>query len=82
MEIKQQQLDVKVQLTTLNTIEEFTLTVLVDSRYMNLCINQTFIERNKINIQKYKNPIPYYNADSSQNKAGTITEFVKVKLNI
>ena len=49
---------------------------------MNLCINQTFIERDKINIQKYKNPIPYYNADSFQNKAGTITEFVKVKLNI
>ena len=40
------------------------------------------MEKKKINTQKYKNSILCYNADSSQNKAKTITEFVKVKLNI
>jgi len=40
------------------------------------------MEKKKINIQKYKNLIPYYNTDGSQNKARTIMEFVEVKLNI
>jgi len=40
------------------------------------------MEKKKINTQKYKNLILCYNADGSQNKARTIMEFVKVKLNI
>jgi len=40
------------------------------------------MEKKKINTQKYKNLIPYYNTDGSQNKARTIMEFVEVKLNI
>ena len=64
MKIEKWQLDIKVQLITLNTIKEFTLITLIDLRYMNLCINWIFIEKEKINIQKYKNPIPYYNTNS------------------
>ena len=87
VKIKKQQLDIKIQLTTLNTIEEFTieeftLTALINSGCTNLYINWTFIKEEKINIQKYKNPILSYNANSFWNQTGTITDFVKVKLNI
>jgi len=40
------------------------------------------MEKKKINTQKYKNLILCYNADGPQNKARTIMEFVKVKLNL
>ena len=53
---------------------------LIDLGCTNSYINQIFMK--KINTQKYKNSILCYNADSSQNKAKTITEFVEVKLNI
>ena len=87
VKIKKQQLDIKIQLTTLNTIEEFTieeftLTALINSGCTNLCINWTFIKKKKINTQKYENPISCYNANSFWNQAGIITNFVKVKLNI
>jgi len=59
-----------------------SLTALVDSEYTNFYISQTFIEKEKINTQKYKSPIPYYNVNSTQNKAETIINFVKIKLNI
>jgi len=55
---------------------------LIDLECTNSCINQTSIEKKKINTQKYKNTILYYNVDSSQNKARTIIEFIEVKLNI
>ena len=60
----------------------FTLTALIDLECTNSCINQTFIEKKKINTQNYKNLILYYNIDGFQNKARTIIEFVEVKLNI
>ena len=82
MKIKKWQLDVEVQLITLDTMEVFILIALIDSECTNSCIKQTFIENKKINTQNYKNPILYYNADGFQNKARTIIEFVKVKLNI
>jgi len=46
---------------------------------MNFYISQIFIERERINIQKFKSSIPYYNVDGSQNRAETIME---LKLNI
>ena len=55
---------------------------LIDLGCTNSYINQIFMEKKKINTQKYKNPILCYNTNSSQNKAKTITEFVEVKLNI
>ena len=60
----------------------FTLTAFIDWECTNSCINQTFIEKKKINTQNYKNIILYYNIDGFQNKARTIIEFVEVKLNI
>lgn len=74
-----QQLDIKTWLLTTSTIEQFSVSVLVNSGYMNFYISQIFIERERINIQKFKSSIPYYNVDGSQNRAETIME---LKLNI
>ena len=41
-----------------------------------------FVKKSKINISKYKSSITCYNANDIQNKARTITNFVKIKLNI
>ena len=43
-----------------------------NSQIINSYIKRMFIEKKKINIQKYENLILYYNIDSSQNKARTI----------
>jgi len=40
------------------------------------------LRKKKINTQKYESSITYYNAESTQNKTGTITNFVEIKLNI
>ena len=44
-------------------MEEFTLIAFINSECTNSCRNQTFIEKKKINTQKYENSIPYYNTD-------------------
>ena len=41
-----------------------------------------FVEKERINTQKYKSSIPCYNVDSTQNKVVTIVEFVKIELDI
>jgi len=66
----------------MDTTEQFSITALVDSEYTNFYISQIFVEKEKINIQKYESTITCYNTHSIQNKAGIITDFVEMRLDI
>lgn len=66
----------------MDTTEQFSIIALVDSEYTNFYISQIFVEKEKINIQKYESTIICYNTDSIQNKAGIITDFVEMRLDI
>ena len=44
------------------------MTVLVNSKYMSFYIDWIFVKKERINTQKYKSLISYYNTNSTQNK--------------
>ena len=55
---------------------------LLDSGAIGSCINRDFVMKNGIQTEKMPIPLPVYNADSSQNSIGSISEYVTVRMTI
>ncbi|SJL04855.1 uncharacterized protein ARMOST_08226 [Armillaria ostoyae] len=71
-----------VQLTTLTNRQTFATRGLVDSGCTSSAINRAFVQKHHLDTVKTAIPIIVYNADSSRNKGGDITEYVEVRLTI
>lgn len=57
-------------------------TALIDSGAASTFINRTVVEQHNLRTLKLPHPIRVYNANGSQNSAGSITDFVKARLTI
>lgn len=80
--IKGQQLDLELTLGTLNDQRSFRVEALLDSGCTGSCIDRKFIAANKIQTRKLPIPVLVYNADGSENAAGTISEAVRLHVRI
>ena len=72
------QLDVKVRVTTQDTMKSFYKKALIDSGCLSSYISKRFVQENQINTHKLPFPITCYNADGSTNQSGSITEYVEM----
>jgi hypothetical protein len=72
------QLNVDVIITTLDTAKSYNIKALLDTGCMSLCISWHFISEKGIETMRYVTPIACYNADSTENKARQITDFVEM----
>ena len=55
---------------------------MVDSGATALFINKQFVKQNNMEMHSLRNPIVLYNIDGSINKAGSLTDFVRLTLTI
>ena len=55
---------------------------MVDSGATALFINKRFVKQNNMKMHPLRNPIVLYNIDGSINKAGSLTDFVRLTLTI
>jgi len=55
---------------------------LIDSGARGTFIDQNFAQAQKFPLQKLEHPITVFNVNGTTNKQGTITHFVKTKVNI
>ena len=55
---------------------------MVDSSATALFINKRFVKQNNMKMHPLRNPIVLYNIDGSINKAGSLTDFVRLTLTI
>jgi predicted aspartyl protease len=55
---------------------------MVDSGATNTFISQEFVQANKVRTLTLRKPIPLYNVDGSHNSAGSITEYVELRVDI
>jgi len=69
-------MEVKLRLTRLDTLEEYSIKALLDSGMTSSIISQKFVINNDIPIIHLEHITPVYNADGSQNAAGPIHSFV------
>jgi len=76
------QLNVQVKLSMTDTHRTFCKQALVDSESSTSCISWKFIKENLINTRQLLFPITCYNADSSTNKDGSVTEVVEINMTI
>ena len=72
------QMEIKLHLTHLDTLEEYSIKALLDSGMTSLIISQKFVIDNDIPIIPLENITPVYNADGSQNAAGPIRSFIQL----
>ncbi|SJK99857.1 uncharacterized protein ARMOST_03168 [Armillaria ostoyae] len=71
-----------VQLTPCTGRQILMTKGLLDSSCTSSSINRTFIQRHGLDMKKTAIPIAVYNANSTRNKAGNITEFVEFQMTI
>jgi len=76
------QLNVKVRVTTQDTMKLFYKKALIDLGCSSSCISKRFVQENQINTHKLPFPITCYNADGSTNQSGSITEYMKMIMSI
>ena len=76
------EMDVKLQITTLDTQKLHSVTALLDTGCTGSSIDSNFVRRHGINTKKLYAPIPVYNADGSHNSGGPITEYVELHVKI
>ena len=79
---KGRELKVPALLQTLDSLAQFQVTGLIDSGCTGSCVDRKFVERNGISTTKLRVPIPIYNADGSVNAAGSITDFVELRMTL
>ena len=76
------QMDISGVVTTMDTLENFPMKVLIDSGCTGSCINEEFMKRHWINLTPLPKLIPVFNADGSQNVGGKLTHIVQLRVNI
>ena len=76
------QMDVALQITTLDTQRPLSVTALLDTGCTGSSINANFVKKNGINTRKLYAPIPVYNADGSHNTGGPITDYVELHVKV
>jgi hypothetical protein len=72
------QMNMPINIQTLDDGRLFHITALLDSGCTGSCIDKKFIKEKGINTKKTARPIPVYNADGTMNKGGSITEYVEL----
>lgn len=72
------QMDVKLSVTTLDTLKTLQIMALLDTGCTGSSVNREFIDWNQIKAQKLRSPIPVYNADSTPNSGGFIIDYVEM----
>lgn len=77
-----QQVDVRIQIKTLDDGQTFNGKALLDSGCTTSCIDMEFVRSKSINTTKLPKPIPIYNADGTSNTAGTIKEVVRLRMTV
>ena len=75
-----QQMDVPIQLQTVDDRWTFAIKALLDSGCTGSAINKKFVEKHGIATKKVARPIPIYNVDGPRNKAGSIREYVEIRM--
>ena len=75
-----QQMDVPVQLQMVDDRWLFATKALLDSGCTGLAMNKKFVEKHSISTKKVARPIPIYNADGTRNEAGSIREYVEIRM--
>ena len=80
MEQSLMSLKLKVEIETIDTLEQRSLTCLVDSGATSEFIDQDYAKSCHFNLVKLKQPILVYNVDGTLNEAGSITEVVHLIL--
>ena len=78
--LRNKELNIKVQLITIDSMKTYFKTALIDSGYTSSCISQKFIQENKLETKRYTTPITCYNANGSPNKSGGITDFIEMNM--
>jgi hypothetical protein len=76
------QMEIQVQLMTLDTAQHFYRPALIDSGCMTTTIDVEFVRKNKLNTKKLPKPIQVLNADGSANNNGPLTDFIELQLRI
>src|SRR5882757_3860861 len=76
------QMEVKLRLTRPDTLEEYSIKALLDSGTTSSIVSQKFVIDNDIPIIPLENITPVYNANGSQNAAGPICSFVRIRMTI
>lgn len=79
---KGNQMDVTLQITTLDTQSVHTVTALLDTGCTGSSIDSGFVKKYGINTRKLYAPIPVYNADGSHNTGGPITDYVELHVKV
>ena len=72
------QMNIPIQLQTLEDGHIIVNKVLLDSRSTGSCMSRWFVKKHKIPTRKLTQPIPIYNADGTLNKGGRIEEYVEI----
>ena len=73
-------MDVPVQLRTVDDGRFFATKALLDSGCTGSAINKKFVEKHSISTKKVVRPIPIYDADGRRNEAGSIKEYVEIRM--
>jgi hypothetical protein len=76
------EMDVKLQITTLDMQKVHSVTALLDTGCTGSSIDSNFIRWHGINTQKLYAPIPVYNADGLHNSSGPSTEYVELHVKV
>ncbi len=79
---KGKDLNIDVQIETLENRTQLSTKVLVDSGCTSSAINQSFLEQHNIPTHATAAPIPVYNADGTHNQRGSITKYAEIHLTI
>ena len=74
------QMDVSGVVITMDTLERQSMKALIDSGCTGSCINEEFIKRHKLNMNKLPKSIPVFNMDGSLNVAGKLTHMVQLQM--
>ena len=77
-----QEVKLPLSFCTLNTMEVFSITALLDSGATDSFIDKKIIDHYKLEVKALHQPIPVYNADGGHNKLGDITGYVDLEITI
>jgi hypothetical protein len=80
--LSKRQLDLKITLVRLDTLEEYSILALLDCGATGSTISQSFVSTHDIPTVALEKPIPVYNADGTSNSNGPITECVHMRMRI
>ncbi|KAF8697560.1 hypothetical protein AX14_001336 [Amanita brunnescens Koide BX004] len=76
------QMDLKGSIQRTDTGEQISIKALLDSGCTGLCIDETFVDKHRIEMRELPKPIPVYNADGTPNANGMVTRMAQLRLTI